>query len=227
MLSCHQQTWTCSQYIIPFVWQLSSPLICTMTPVAVAFIIFTSKTKKHNGLWMWLAGWQLCAIIFRFRVSVQSFRIIKDCTAFVTFYDQSLPMLDSQVVSHSTKALVALVTHDADKGIFACWSLVEQFDAACRDWLGCFSNGLACHWVQAGHIARCVNCDQQHLKRANGSPHEQREHHPHGPLQSVYIWPQRWSIFQYDGMINVFFQATIAFNGLWNSEGNGQRWFGG
>ena len=26
--------------------------------------------------------------------------------------------------------------------------------------------------------------------------------------------PQRWSIFQSDGMVNVFFQATIDFNGF-------------
>ena len=26
--------------------------------------------------------------------------------------------------------------------------------------------------------------------------------------------PQRWSIFQGDGMVNVFFQATIAVNGF-------------
>ena len=62
--------------------------------------------------------------------------------------------------------------------------------------------------------------------------------------------PQRWSIFQSDGMVNVFFQATIDFNGLsmvltllhhrhWMffegptigvngfSMGNGQRWFWG
>ena len=68
--------------------------------------------------------------------------------------------------------------------------------------------------------------------------------------------PQRWSIFQSDGMVNVFFQATIELNGFsmvlttldhhhwmffwgpnhwcqWffdgfqNFEGNGQRWFWG
>ena len=35
--------------MIPLVWQLSSPLISTITPVAVAFIILTSKTKQHIG----------------------------------------------------------------------------------------------------------------------------------------------------------------------------------
>ena len=37
--------------------------------------------------------------------------------------------------------------------------------------------------------------------------------------QSFYLWtirvrPERWSIFQSDGMVNVFFQATIDFNGF-------------
>ena len=30
----------------------------------------------------------------------------------------------------------------------------------------------------------------------------------------VQIRPRRWSIFQSDGMVNVFFQATIDFNGF-------------
>ena len=37
-------------------------------------------------------------------------------------------------------------------------------------------------------------------------------------VESEYTWvqfrPQRWSIFQSDGMVNVFFQATIEFNGF-------------
>ena len=31
----------------------------------------------------------------------------------------------------------------------------------------------------------------------------------------VLVRPQRWSIFQGDGMVNVFLQATIDFNALW------------
>ena len=33
-------------------------------------------------------------------------------------------------------------------------------------------------------------------------------------FQSLQSRPQRWSIFQSDGMVNVFFQATIDFNGF-------------
>ena len=75
---------------------------------------------------MRLAGWQLCAIIFRFRVSVQSFRIIEHRIALVALNDQSLSMFHSQVILHSSQALVSAMTDDADK-VFAWRGLVIHF----------------------------------------------------------------------------------------------------
>ena len=66
-------------------------------------------SKKNDGQNI-LAEGQHGAISFCFCVAVQSFCVNEDRITFVTFDDQSLPMLDSQVVSHSPKALVALVT---------------------------------------------------------------------------------------------------------------------
>ena len=93
--------------------------------------IVQSNVQNYGGLSS-LAGWQLRAISFRFLVSVQSFGVIENCVALITFDDQSLSMLGSQVVSHGPKALVCLVAKDTKEVVWACGRLIEQlYSAAC------------------------------------------------------------------------------------------------